>query len=453
MFRINLEALTGDALTDVRAHVAGAASLTEDANSDLRIWLLEPGVEQPGEPAQMRPLARAVWVAARGDALVCRMRPPGESTLLVSDLDATARCEAMRAAENPLAPAALNAVRIVIVDGDGSAVTAENALEDGAACDFEIHNDGDVPVWVSLVEMGADRSIITHFPWAAGVGERIEPGAKFAAAADYMRRHPEYEPVINVFVAAAHPWVIQPGPMENGFAPCVFTLKAFVSTAPVALDLEGPVDAIVDALNANSALGWTCIHRDQTVERPPVEPLVDTEDGNGRQISPTGSGYVLVYWAEKLNGSSLGGALAVTAVKGITVLKPEHGYWTFPASGQSWPDAFRLRPGPKTGATVDPKGVPESQVASEFLAQPKRNNDVFGMERKPIPQFVRSQVEKSWTVTSNGTVQAYMALLNDNLYWFANTSMAYLPKTILEFKTAALPADGKYFTAVDYLGS
>lgn len=450
MIRINLEGLPAEARAGARAQIQAQRDLIEDGSSDLRIWLMQPGVEQPGEPANVRPIAQPVWVAARGDWVVCRPRAPSENTLLIRDLQRLARYTGMRDLANPAASVDLQSgVRVVVVDADGQPVAAGAPLMDGARCDYEVHNDSTLPVWVTLLELGADRSVTSMFPWEPGPGERIAPGAKFALAGDFLERHPDFTSTFSVGVPTDHPWVVQPGPVPETPPACVQTLKAIVTTAPVPLSVDGDLAELRATLEADAG-DWVCVHHDQIIEPAPAQPAqVQVVDG-GREISPTGSGYVLVYWAEKLSGASLGGCLGVTATSGMSQMGENWGYWNFPVSGAGWPSEFRLRPGSPGKSTVDGSGLPESQAINQFTGAVRRTNKPFSTARKKIT-LSPSQVDQSWKVTSPSGVVAYMARVGADLYWFTSADIAYMPKDILEFKSEPLPTNGEFYSAVDYL--
>lgn len=447
MFRISLEGVAGDARGDVQARVADAVHLIEDATSDRRIWLLEPGAPQPGQPAHLGAIVRAIWIAADGDELLCRPRDRDELILLIRDLELAARCAAMRTLDNPAPPPAVGGVSIIVLDAQHTALPIGAALEDGAVCDFVVRNDGDAPVWVALLELGADRTVGALYPEGAGPGEQINPGESLAFGADYLGRLPDFAEEISIGLPADFPWVMQPDPLAEPPS-CVFTLKAIVSTGPIVLALDGPMDALANSLDS-SPHAWGCVHREQTINAPPLEPeqVPEPEEGK-RQISPTGSGYVLVYWAEKLDGTELG-RLGVTANKGMTpTMDNARGYWLFPQAGKAWPSEFRLRPGKQGKATVDIAGVHVSQVGNGFYGAQRRTNPSFGTVFKSISL---TSVDQSWEVSSLGKRVGYMARVGERLHWFTQDKrLSYLPRKILQFKSAPLPlGGGDFYSAVD----
>ena len=446
MYRISVDGVSSEARAEVEGRVADAdhLSLAESGQADAQVWLLEPGAPQPGEPANLRPIMRALWIAAQGDTLICRPRESDEASLLVHDLDQLARCEGMRAVDNPGAPPAVTAVEIIVVDANGDALAPGTALADGAVCDFVVRNGGLAPVWVALLELGADRTVGALYPEGIGPGEKLEPGESLAFGAEYLARLPDFASDISVGQPADFPWVVQPGPI-SGAPPCVFTLKAIVTAGPVPLPLDGSVAELTAALE-HSPHAWACVHRDQIIDPPPPEPEPEPEvDGDSRQISPTGSGYVLVYWAERLDGTELG-HLGITATSGMKYMGPEQGYWMFPEPGKAWPSEFRLRPGERGKTTVDPTGVPDAQAQNQFFGAQRRTNPAFGTAYKPI---TLTQVDESWSVSSQGALVGYMARVGDELHWFTTQTHTYLPRQILEFKHAALPTSGDFFSAVD----
>lgn len=429
-----------------------------DAGAIVEIRLLTP-VDPPSDPAVKalagdRPVVVPTWFAHRGGEQIVRPREVGALPQLLADLSAVARWEAA-AQLSPPPSAALPTVRIVIEDPAGAPIGRDVALEatddagDPAAqrvaprYEFRLVNDGAEAVYVALLELGANRAVTALLPHPQHVdqlrsGCRLEAGASVALAADYYARDGRFAPLIAgglpARIPAEHPWVVQP---NSPPPPCAVTLLALVTRERIDLPLDGPPGALRAALETHD---WAVVTRTVRIDPPPPPAIDAPEDDGGRQISPTGSGYVLVYGIEKLNGYQLG-TMGVTSTTGMKHLNPYQGYWRwFPKSTQPWPSAFRL--------VAQSSPIPEAEALSQFTGARRLTNEPFAV--KPTKVIAPDDMQQCWKITFKGAELGYLARAGDRLHWYCKDDRAWLPQGTLEFTAASgLPVGDLYHQQVD----
>jgi hypothetical protein len=218
-------------------------------------------VNEPGEAdvlirSREEPSGERTWAAVGRDGrLAVRLRPdrPEEIGGLLADLLAVGRyrqlldlgnpepasrlrgCVTLRAKLwNPDQKAFLDAVP---ESGAGMAVFRE-----GDKAEFEIVSHCATPVWVTLLEFGADGKIALLLPWPehatyARGGMQVDPGQILRLAADYYRQDPDYAEGVReglpLHLPEGFPWAAEPGEVvDQGLV----TLKLLVT--PASADFE-----------------------------------------------------------------------------------------------------------------------------------------------------------------------------------------------------------------------
>lgn len=400
-----------------------ASNLTIDASGVLLTCLM-PGAPSPHEPPGLRPIAVPLWIATRDGKLIGTPRETGALPRLIADLDALAHADAWRALWVEQAPPVAEA-RITIEQA-GAALPNDTALQVGARYEFRVQNTASTARYLTLIEIGSDqqvRQLVPHPRHVDPTPQRIEPGQSLAVAADYYARDEQFAAVVDGGLPAAfpdrHPWTPD--------APATMTLRAILTATPLHLELDAPPPVIEagDIATLEVALEG---------EPPPPE-----ESDDEREISPTGSGYVLIYWVELLDGTVLG-HLGVTSTTGMKHLNPSEGYWNwFPKKEEPWPDAFRLR-----GETV---GQHETMVLTQFAGAKRLTNPTFSTKAVTIGS--PPGMTQSWKIIHGTDLVGYMARAEEHLYWYSTKQRDYLPMGTLTFTPASLPTSGDFHPATD----
>jgi hypothetical protein len=201
------------------------------------------------------PAGERTWAAVGRDGrLAVRLRPdrPEEIRGLLADLLAAARYRQLLDLGNP-DPASRLKGRVTlrakrwnpdqkafldaVPEAGGMAVFRE-----GDKAEFEIINGHDAPVWVTLLESGADGKIALllprpgHATYARG-GMQIDPGQTLRLAADYYSQDPAYAEAVReglpLHLPEGFPWAAEPGEtVDQGLV----TLKLLVT--PASADFE-----------------------------------------------------------------------------------------------------------------------------------------------------------------------------------------------------------------------
>lgn len=231
----------------------------EDAGeADVLVRCLEP--RETAGPADPCPgvglLVERTWAAVGRDGrLAARLRPdrPEELQGLIEDLVAVGRYRHLLALDNPDPGSRLKG-RVLLrarrwdsgqqafLDAEPEAGAGVAVFREGEKVEFEIVNRHDAPVWVTLVEFGADGRITLLLPrpghanYACG-GMRLEPRQTFRLAADYYRQDPQFAEAVReglpLQLPAGFPWAAEPGePADLGLV----TLKLLVT--PTNADFE-----------------------------------------------------------------------------------------------------------------------------------------------------------------------------------------------------------------------
>jgi hypothetical protein len=217
-------------------------------------------VEEPGEAdvlvrCREEPSGGRTWAAVGRDGrLAVRLRPdrPEEIRGLLADLLAAGRYRQLLDLDNPEPASRLKgrvALRAKRWDADqktfldavpeagGAAVFRE-----GEKAEFEIVNNCDAPVWVTLLEFGADGKIALllprpgHATYARG-GMQVDPGQTLRVASDYYRQDPAFAEAVReglpLHLPEGFPWAAEPGEtVDQGLV----TLKLLVT--PASADFE-----------------------------------------------------------------------------------------------------------------------------------------------------------------------------------------------------------------------
>jgi hypothetical protein len=218
-------------------------------------------VEEPGEAdvlvrCREEPSGGRTWAAVGRDGrLAVRLRPdrPEEIRGLLADLLAAGRYRQLLDLGNPDPASRLrgcvalrakrwNPDRKAFLDAAPEAGSGMAVFREGEKAEFEIVNGCAAPVWVTLVEFGADGRIALllprpgHATYARG-GTPIEPGQTLRLAADYYRQDPAFAETVReglpLHLPEGFPWAAEPGEtVDQGLV----TLKLLVT--PVSADFE-----------------------------------------------------------------------------------------------------------------------------------------------------------------------------------------------------------------------
>ncbi len=196
----------------------------EKTTADVLVRLLPP----------RKPLSQSTWEAlGRDGRLATRPRPDGENgrKCLVQDLVNAARYRHILGIENPdvdsrvrgrirltmrrWRPLEQDFVRAMPGPGDGPIRFLE-----GDTADFEIHNDADRPVWVTLAELGCDGKVSLLMPMPGHAtyrqgGKKLEPGETVRLAGDYLVQDPKYAGLgldrgLRLRLPNGFPWAAEP---------------------------------------------------------------------------------------------------------------------------------------------------------------------------------------------------------------------------------------------------
>jgi hypothetical protein len=251
--------------------------LAQLAASGLRAFLREQRLPEPGlqvaidAPEEPRsrflqaledePLLRFVEEAEEADLLIrwreektwsaigrdgrfaARLRPdhPEEIRALLDDLRAVVRYRQLLEVDNPDPESRLKG-RVHLRVRGGTVEGGVAVFREGEKAEFEIVNDYDAPVWVTLVEFGSDGKISLllprpgHATYARG-GMQLAPGQILRLAADYYRQDPRYAEAVRdglpLHLPKGFPWAAEPGEVADlGLV----TLKLLIT--PASADFE-----------------------------------------------------------------------------------------------------------------------------------------------------------------------------------------------------------------------
>ena len=202
------------------------------------------------------PSGERTWAAVGRDGrLAVRLRPdrPEEIRGLLADLLAASRYRQLLDLDNPdpasrlkgrvlLRASRWNPEQKALVEATPEAGFGVSVFCEGEKAEFEIVNRHDAPVWVTLVEFGADGKIALllprpgHATYARG-GMPIDPGQTLRLAADYYRQDPAYAEAVReglpLYLPEGFPWAAEPGEkVDQG----LITLKLLVT--PASADFE-----------------------------------------------------------------------------------------------------------------------------------------------------------------------------------------------------------------------
>jgi hypothetical protein len=171
---------------ELRRRIRESPLLAEDEPADVVVRHLAPRTSvTAGDPCPyLGPLAQPTWAAVGADGeLVVRARRDGEAAALVADLVGRTRYNRLLEIENADPESRLRGrVRLLVTQrGDGGAFvpavpkTGDGLLSfaEGDVVDFEVRNDHDEAVWITLLQLGCDGSVSRLIP---------------------LRRHPTYQP-------------------------------------------------------------------------------------------------------------------------------------------------------------------------------------------------------------------------------------------------------------------
>jgi Caspase domain len=196
------------------------------------------------------------WAAVGRDGrLAVRLRPdrPEEMRGLLDDLAGAGRYHQLLALDNLDSASRLrgrvllrakrwNPDRKTFAGALPEAGTGMIVFRAGEKADFEVVNNHDAPVWVTLVQFGCDGKIELlmpmpgHATYAQG-GLRLGPGETVRLAAGYFRQDPRFAEAalegLPLHLPAGFPWAAEPGEkMDLGLV----TLKLLVT--PASADFE-----------------------------------------------------------------------------------------------------------------------------------------------------------------------------------------------------------------------
>ncbi len=230
----------------------------EAKEADVLVRCLEPRqAAGPDDPCPaVGPLVERTWAAVGRDGrLAVRLRPdrPEEMRGLLDDLAGAGRYRQLLALDN-LDPSSRLRGRVLLrakrwnpdqktfADALPEAGIGMIVFRAGEKADFEVINNHDAPVWVTLVQFGCDGKIELlmpmpgHATYARG-GLRIGPGEILHLAADYYRQDPQFADAalegLPLHLPAGFPWAAEPGEQaERGYV----TLKLLVT--PATADFE-----------------------------------------------------------------------------------------------------------------------------------------------------------------------------------------------------------------------
>ncbi len=241
------------------AALAGAPLLKiveEEKEADVLIRCLEPRqTAGPGDLCPgLGPLKERTWAAVGSDgrlAVHLRQDRPEEMQGLLDDLTGVGRYRQLLELDNPDLASPLRGRVLLRVKrwnperkDFADAVPEAGALvfREGEKAEFEIVNNHDAAVWVTLVEFGCDNKIALlmpmpgHSTYSRG-GLRLEPGETVRLAQDYLRQDTQFGDAmlegLSLHLPAGFPWAATLGEgAERGDV----TLKLLVT--PVSADFE-----------------------------------------------------------------------------------------------------------------------------------------------------------------------------------------------------------------------
>ena len=214
-------------------------------------------VEDTGDAdVLIRRIEPETWVTlGRDGRFAARQRPdlPEELRGLIDDLLGVGRFRQLLDLDNP-DPASRLKGRVTLraqrwlleqkafADAEPEAGTGVPVFREGERAEFEIVNQHDAAVWVSVVEFGCDGKIALllpkpgHATYARG-GVRLEPGQTFRMAADYYRQDPSFAEAVRnglpLQLPEGFPWAAEPGETVDI---SLLTLKLLVT--PTSADFE-----------------------------------------------------------------------------------------------------------------------------------------------------------------------------------------------------------------------
>ncbi len=241
-------------------------------SADVLVHYLAPRetVLRDGEPVVPCPglgtLEHWTWAAVGRDGrLAVRQRAePADLQALVGDLNRLARFERLLELGNP-DPASRLRGRVhlrVRPAGEPSNGTGTVTLPEGERVEVEVENGHDQPVWVSVVQFGADGAIELlmpnpdHATYRFGQGGlRLEPG-EIVRASEYYGEDKGFAPRVEgglpLYLPEGFPWAAEPGETaEAGFLhlKLLATLRdtdfAFLQQEAVRLDPTHPLQQLM----------------------------------------------------------------------------------------------------------------------------------------------------------------------------------------------------------------
>ncbi len=214
-------AVNGDHATELRNAIADSPLLRPAAGDEPADVLVRCSSSEP------------YWTALGTDGrLAVRRRPAehGAAAHLAGDLESLVRYQGLLAISNPpsvpLRGNLRKRVRLLVLRAgpDGTLVAAESQagdgvmrFADGETLDFEIHNDGEKSLWITLLHFGCDVSIarlvpLPRHPTYRPGGYRLA-GGEVLKVGDYYRRDPRFQvwSGFQVQLPDGFPWAAEPG--------------------------------------------------------------------------------------------------------------------------------------------------------------------------------------------------------------------------------------------------
>lgn len=251
--RIRIEA-GGERAAELRQRVEESTLVDEGEPADVLVRCLElrREVTESDPCPQLGPLQEEIWAAVGTDGrLSVRTRSTDDLAGLVGDLESRARYDRLLDIENGNPASGLTGrvrLRVTRQAGEGSTAAVEPtqgdglpSLEEGEVVDFEVVNDHDESVWITLLQFGCDGSISRLVPFpghpafrpgghrlmageALGIGEYYHQDTRFHYGEGFRAELP----------SEGFPWAAEPG--EDPTAGLVH-LKLMVTLEPADFEL------------------------------------------------------------------------------------------------------------------------------------------------------------------------------------------------------------------------
>lgn len=252
-------AVAGERAAELRGRVASSDLLTEVGDDDpaaAEVRCLSPRAEVGPDDLcpHLGPLTEPTWVVVGPDGrLAVRLQraQAGAAERLVGDLESVARYRGLLAIANPDPDSRLAGRVHLEVERWSRERQAFAAAEpepgdgvitfgDGERADFVITNQHDAPVFLTLLQLDSDGSIVRllparRHPTYSPAGCRLEAG-EVLRVEDYFRQDPRFRvwDGLRVVLPEGFPWAAEPGERPDSG---LFHLKLMVTLEPADFEL------------------------------------------------------------------------------------------------------------------------------------------------------------------------------------------------------------------------